>query len=956
MKVEKNIRIVNGINGTCVEKVVLGYYSKPRLDNTYLLKEVFSEYADKPVFTNWVAAVDKDTTVDTLTKKPRKIPFMGYKMKCASSNNPKTWVDLTECANVLDEMYKLQGIMIMLGVSGVNYTVIDVDHIKKNGNPEDITEGVSDLEITKYLVNKFGSYAEISTSGQGFHIFLRGKVEIPEGYESGKNGRFEYAGYTADFELFDGENFNGSNTGNSNRAICLTGNIIDPELTTIKDINKDEFIDFVKATGNIVKEQPKAKIEYKQFNDVVSVTRDDEAIINMINSSWLKKYYNPDKILFTKCAENTLGVVLTESGYDTMDIEQFKDEYDNNPNVIKKESPSEYDALFIGLMAKATHNVEQLKRLFKSSPYYTNFRGVRDKKKFKTDYYLDMTINRAIEYSNKHPEINPFEYEDVNYLTNNLHNNRLTDKVFGEYLYNKGILNDVKCLADTKAKAFIGYDYTLGCWNLTDKDDGIVINKINTEIDRLIAIIEKKRAADYEALQKKIAAVEAAGNKWEGARDLPKDPVYSYLVSLQNINGITDLLKYIKSSLDIKTRQGDFDTAADTGRYLNFIDCKLNLDTGEFEEHSAKDLIAVRVDIRVKDYLNPDGSIKHTGTVMKFIKDFFTPTYGDDTDVLNKELYWYFITALGAILYGSNKEKAFFILKGQSHTGKSVLIDSLHHILSGSNNYGEQGYTTKASTSFLSKPEGGNDEEMYKLRGKRALFISEAKADAVFDAPRIKNISGSATLTAQKKYESLIEFDNMIYIVLDTNEIPTAKNCGDIAFFNRLKIIECKHVVNPKDMDKDLRSKLIEDKGGWLLLFKLASDKYRTEGLNDVNAVTDAVEEYKEDKFRIINFCNHYLEFTKEASDFISASDGFEAFKEFLKNEYGDETAVGNENAFITQVRNAYADKLLPRKQGRYNGKVVRGMFGVRFKSVEPRSDEDEIGWNNSNQDLDDLF
>lgn len=905
------------------QDVVVGWFKRP--ENTDLLQEVFSEYKNQKVFVNWVS-VFNGTETDGSYKKPKKVPFNPYTEKNASVDKPKTWIRLEGAINDgLRNTRKINGIGIVLNETDL--TVIDVDQITDNSGKV-VTDNVTDLHIIKELIKKFNSYTEVSPSGKGIHIFIKGKIKPNDDEETTKNGSFKYDGYTAKYEFFDGVTFS------KGRFVTVTGDVVDG-YDKISSVDTDVLRDFAVNGGNIKKIDQKYTAEYNN-TCIETATKDDDEILAIVQDHRL---FNPDNILFTDSNGSKLIVKVNDSGYEILPDDT------NTDGFIDYKSPSEYDIALMGIISYLTKDPAQIGRIFRSSKYFKCFRFVRDRAKCKRVEYWKTTIKAAIKYAANHPEYNPFRFADVNYLRDNLHNKVLTDKVFGEYLFNKGLLNPVKSLIDVKEKTFIGYSEELGCWNLSDKNDGIVVDIIMNECDRLIEIIESKRAEEQADLDNKITEAESAGKKWVGPREIPGDPVYAYLVNKQSTAGIKAILSWIKTSSLVKAKQSDFDTAAETEQYLNFTDCKLNMNTGTFEEHSYKDKIAKSVDIRAKDYIKPDGSIKTDGTVEKFLKDFFTPTNGTNAGVFDKESYDYFISMIGAILYGSNKEKAIFFLHGPSHSGKSVLTDSLEYILGGSRNGGDQGYATRLSAGFFSKSDtGGNDEEMFKLKGARLAIGSEMRAEEVFNSPRLKMIAGNNRLAAMKKYESRVEFDNMVNLLIETNELPTTTNGGDNAYFNRIKIIKCLHVMRPETMDKDLRKKLIADKGGWLKLFKDASDKYRTEGLHDTESIKQNVKEYREDKFRIFRFANQCIDFTNDPDNFISREDLFEAFKEFLIDEYGETSAdfAKNPDKVISEIRQAFGDKICGDRMY-INRKQKRGIRGARFKIQSQYDDNAQI-------------
>lgn len=104
--------------------------------------------------------------------KPPKVPYQrGCRYK-ASSTNPKTWTSFSRVHPVPD------------GFHGINFafaaedrlTCVDLDHCRN-------TTG----EVKPWaeeIIERIGSYCEVSYSGTGFHIILRGNP-LPHGYKHG---------------------------------------------------------------------------------------------------------------------------------------------------------------------------------------------------------------------------------------------------------------------------------------------------------------------------------------------------------------------------------------------------------------------------------------------------------------------------------------------------------------------------------------------------------------------------------------------------------------------------------------------------------------------------------------------------------------------------------------------------------------------------------------------------
>lgn len=914
--------------------IVDGYFIKPTDTEKVLIKSVFSGY-DK-VFTNW-CAFGTDPK-----KKPAKVPWNGLARRPASSDKRISWVDL-DIALAIANSTKINGLGIFL--NGTDLTVIDVDHIKKDGSSDDI-EDIMDLDIVKFILNKFNSYTEISPSGKGLHIFLKGKVEIPEGFSSKKNGEFHYNGYTAQFEVFDGEKFHKSynsrdldknkKTG-SPRFMTISGLVIDEEHKQINPLNKDEFIEFAKECGNIyVDNNEPVSNEYKP---TLVTDKDDTEIIRIINSTpRMLEFMNPDVIHFTNCAEADMVVRFNDTGYaveDSNEGDTYRLEYD---------SPSEYDAALMGKIAFLTRNPDQMINVFKMSDYYKKFRSVRDKYKVSRKDYWNRTVEGALSWSNLHPEANPFMYLDYNYLTDKVHNKVLTDKEFVEYLIHKGILDQVKMLCVGKSdedNQFIKYNKNIGCWDTQHRSVSAFTDVLYEEVDRLINIIEVKRAKDYEELQKKIAAVEAKGEKWEGATELPADPVYTYLTRLYNAKGINSLINVMKKLSSIQTFWEDYDDVNKCGDYLYFEDCKLDLNTGDWLDITPDDMNSKSCALKVKPYLNPDGTIKTDGTVQKYMHDFFIPTMGKNKGIYQKGFYKMFMSALGSSLYGYVKEKYFYFMYGEGNTGKSVLMDTIAAALGGDT---DRGFYMPLDPSFFTAERGGNNDTLYHSKGRRFGVGSEMESVMKLKNDTVKYYTGNDNIRVSAKYMRQISFKMSLSNFIETNELPFISNGLDAAMCNRIAIISCEHVVNSKDQDKNLKKKLAADVGGLIWLLKTASDIYRSEGLVIPEEALTLKQEYVKELSTIEQFAQEFLVFTGDEADKIPSGELYEEYRRFYTNiEYGlgkQEKYIESENTFLKNLRKAarsrgvemYSkqerDKTHPKGRTSYT-------YGVKFADVE---------------------
>lgn len=853
--------------------VVLGWFSRPEPTELNVLGKSFSEYADQKVFVNWIAESDGPN------KKPKKVPFNPYDLKPAAVNRPDTWITLNDAIDSgLVSYSRINGIGIVL--NNTDLTVIDVDKISRDDGTE-ITENITDLSIVKELQKKFNSYTEVSPSGKGIHIYIKGKLPVDVNEEKAtKNGIFKYDGYTAYFELFDGVNFS------AGRYVTLSGKVVGDK-TTITQFDINELRDFAIACGNIKKSEKK-NVTVEAPKTIQN--KKDYGIIEVLKSN---KYFSPKDVYFTNAHGDELKITFNDTGY--TEVEDFEDV----EKAIKKPSPSEYDQYLFDIIAFLTSDPEQIFRIFKESSYYKFFRSTFKKH----DDYWKTSIDKAIDWAKENPDQNPFKFEDLNDLYSRTHNDRLTDRDFLKYLLDKGVLDRVRLLHAGKSNndsQFIDYNSDIGAWDLLHRSDSVFTDILYTETDKLIALIEEKRAKEYEELKNKIAAVEAKGEKWEGATELPQDAVFNYLINLNNAKGVACLANFTRKLSDLQCYLDDFDNVDVNGSYLFFEDCKLDLDTGEWLESSPADMNTKSCALKVKPYLNPDGSIKTDGTVQKYLHDFFTPTVGDNKGKFQEGFYNLFMEAIGGSLYSRIREKYFYILQGEGNTGKSVLMDSMGNALGGDT---ERGYFMALDPSFFKRERGGNNDSLANSKAKLLGVCPELGMDDIYRTETVKSGTGSETIRASAKYEKQTSFKNTMTKWFETNDVGRIANGYDQAFINRMVIIKAEHIVDPEDQDKSLRMKLANDKGGWLWFFVTAAEMYRKNGVVLTPEAIAIKNQYVKEMSTIAKFADTCLVKTGIKEDYIYTTEIYPRYKDFFTDDmYGlgkQERHIENRDTFL---------------------------------------------------------
>ena len=129
------------------------------------------------IFTQWVAWKYEETS----SGKPTKVPYNARTNRLASVKEPLTWSSYDVAVSAVENM-GYDGIGFVLTKEDP-FTFIDLD-------------ATEDQEINKKqteIYNAFDSYAEISPSGKGLHIIVKGKV--PSGRKRSKIEIYSHSRY-----------------------------------------------------------------------------------------------------------------------------------------------------------------------------------------------------------------------------------------------------------------------------------------------------------------------------------------------------------------------------------------------------------------------------------------------------------------------------------------------------------------------------------------------------------------------------------------------------------------------------------------------------------------------------------------------------------------------------------------------------------------------------------------
>lgn len=208
----------------------------------------------------------------------------------------------------------------------------------------------------------------------------------------------------------------------------------------------------------------------------------------------------------------------------------------------------------------------------------------------------------------------------------------------------------------------------------------------------------------------------------------------------------------------------------------------------------------------------------------------------------DKEMADYLQRALGYSCMGGNPEECMFVAYGPTtRNGKDTLLESVRHALGD--------YATVGERTFLSatRKDGGTDEALAALAGKRLVTLSEPPKGMRLDEGRVKDVTACGEQTTSKKYGAQFTFKPQFTIWMNVNHLP--KIDDDSVFEGeRIRVIPFERHFSKEERDPKLKERFLGEDGTRTVLRWLVKGyaMYRERGLEEPGAVKVATAGYGE--------------------------------------------------------------------------------------------------------------
>ncbi len=241
----------------------------------------------------------------------------------------------------------------------------------------------------------------------------------------------------------------------------------------------------------------------------------------------------------------------------------------------------------------------------------------------------------------------------------------------------------------------------------------------------------------------------------------------SFIGSLSMVLKIENALRQDKT-ISVKNPMWD---RPDLEATLTLQDCVMDFTvSGEvtFRKGKREEYRRLFIDLCESDFENKAPPKKFRA----FLKDVFP-----DSETRKTATY-----ALSTMLSGTGKFRKFQIWNGAGSNGKSTLMEVMKDII------GERAISYRPEVLLSKHHAQSLTPELATFRGALVAFASETEESKRVSQGAVKSMTGNETLTANPKYQGVIEFRTTFQLVLATNYLP-AFSAHDNAFINRLLVL-----------------------------------------------------------------------------------------------------------------------------------------------------------------------
>lgn len=266
------------------------------------------------------------------------------------------------------------------------------------------------------------------------------------------------------------------------------------------------------------------------------------------------------------------------------------------------------------------------------------------------------------------------------------------------------------------------------------------------------------------------------------------------------------------------------------------------------------------------DYPQPTQVI-HTPVFDAYLKRVFK----DD-----EEMIAFIPEMFGYYLLPKTKEPAAFYVYGPARSGKSVMLDLVRLLIG-----------DRYACSFSLQSLTSDKYTVAELAGKRINIQDEDESEFIL-SDKFKALISQAKVQAERKYGAPFSFRPRCKFLFGSNQLPNFKSVDD-GLLRRLRFIEFKHPLDPKEQDKNILEKLRKELPGIVQRSIAAAKAFveRQEEFNLPQSEIRTAEQFSIESEPAMTFFHETYYVRTDARRDEVPSDGWTLFKDMYK-QYRD--------------------------------------------------------------------
>ena len=275
---------------------------------------------------------------------------------------------------------------------------------------------------------------------------------------------------------------------------------------------------------------------------------------------------------------------------------------------------------------------------------------------------------------------------------------------------------------------------------------------------------------------------------------------------------------------------------------LNLKNGLLDLKTMEFYEHHSDYKSTIQLNVSYKPELN----FKYATLFNQYLEQCIPE---EETRLQAQEMLGYTYLAICP--------EKFFVLTGETNTGKSTFLDIVEYII---------GEKNKSNIPLQKLDENFKTVHLFN---KLINICADLPQSALKDVGNLKMLTGGDWIYAEHKGVDGFSFKNKAKLIFSCNQLPLNEAEQSEAFYNRLILLLFPHRISNKNVNPNFKNELLAEVDHIFLwglegLKRLLNNNFQfTESKESISLKA----KYKKDSDPIQLFLDNYCEFDKMRSD-----------------------------------------------------------------------------------------